>query len=719
VAIDRDDLNALADALDVSGIPGLAAAPRLVRAARRRNLVRNLRREVRAGLKRDARLAEEPTLAKQLAGDVAKQLVDPEFLAATRRLVETGDAATLPTLRAHLATHVATRSERLSSNELAAIAVEAMFGNLARSQRDLPTAIDVRASATESLLTDHIDRSSDRIAKLIAAGTTGPNLSMGFWALEWAPQGAHVALRNLGETAPGVLVQLQERVGDPADVDEVVALLEDWPDWLVAGGMHAAAAVAKLCEQGGCWQDAAVAWERGAYATTGSDQAAFFVRTAIAHQVAGAPERYREFIEKARAIDPNHPRLLLEELDADQDPDQQLATLERVETDDVELGALAELHRCLAYLVKEDLASARGALERAEAVAPSMVQVKQCRVNLTVQEGRSAAASDRAINGPAVAEALASALELREEMLSQRRFEEAGRLLMLAVDAAMLGSEPARATELIDAVTDDELAPGVNSEVLAEAALRCSRYDTAARCIATAPPSLAKRRIAALSRAMTGHSDTVLEAVGELEDLARGDDQDEALKAASSRAILSIEKPQLGWDEGAEHVMAGQGHLRGSVGSKAMFLAQSGQPEDAMELLEASSAERWALEAMVRVSKRWGRKSERRRAAERLLAIGPDQGMRLECAQALAAAGELERGRDVALQVAHEHSAPVPLRCSAYRLLMQIVGNDLGDWARAGDFHDEWTSLAPGDDDASAWMVRVYARRPQTEPVDL
>lgn len=70
-------------------------------------------------------------------------------------------------------------------------------------------------------------------------------------------------------------------------------------------------------------------------------------------------------------------------------------------------------------------------------------------------------------------------------------------------------------------------------------------------------------------------------------------------------------------------------------------------------------------------------------------------------------AGDYERAREVLLGPARDPSAPPVSRAEAYRLLLRIVGNELGEWEFAKVLLDEWLDLAPGDPNASAWMPRV------------
>jgi hypothetical protein len=175
--------------------------------------------------------------------------------------------------------------------------------------------------------------------------------------------------------------------------------------------------------------------------------------------------------------------------------------------------------------------------------------------------------------------------------------------------------------------------------------------------------------------------------------------------------LLAVTKPQLGWSEVAEQTLAAapDDHTRLSVGAKAMNLALRGDARGAMDLLEPHAQERWALEAMVRVTKIWGAAPRRAEAAERLLARGPDQPMQLECGQALAADAQFERAREILVRLSGDHSAPKSVRTIAFHLSMLVAGRELGDWNQAAELLSGWIEMAPRDPGISAWQVALAA----------
>ena len=132
--------------------------------------------------------------------------------------------------------------------------------------------------------------------------------------------------------------------------------------------------------------------------------------------------------------------------------------------------------------------------------------------------------------------------------------------------------------------------------------------------------------------------------------------------------------------------------------------------EAAQQVLEPYS-EPWALATKVRIALTKDAPQEAIiAAAEELLAIGPSHLMRVEIGRAFARGRDFPRARQVLIGVAREPGAPQMVRADAYEFLMEVVGNDLGEWELAAELHGEWVELKPADPRLPKWAPRIASR---------
>jgi hypothetical protein len=559
---------------------------------------------------------------------------------------------------------------------------------------------------------EEVGESTDRILNAIDKSGIGKQPpAKHLLKIDLAPEGARKALQALGEVDTDLLARLQNEVGEPPDIQRATALVDEWPQWVAQGPVELLHGIARLIEQRGEWSRSTVVWERAALLVEGEKRAGLLVRAAIAAELAREFARHGELLDRAREIAPDHPRLILEEISEDDGPKEQLAALDRVQTDEPELAALASLQRSLVFLSQGDFRAARKEIEAANLRVPGMIQTKLCHINVVIREARAAVGDDRPYDAPELEVAAEQAGDLRTELLAQRRFEESGGLLALQADALLLSGQSAVARDLFEDVEEEELIAHNGAEVIADAAIRADRPRDARRFIEHADiETAAVERIRLLAIALSGMSEEVIAARARLEDLA-GQDGEDAVHAASCLAILAIDKPQLGWSETAERVLSANGEDRLAVGAKAAYLARRGNPYEAMAVLEPKAGERWALEAMVGVAKIWGPGPRRAEAAERLLARGPDQPMQLECGQAFAADGQFERAREVLVRLAGDHSAAKSIRSLAFDYSIRVVGRELDDWDHAEELLQQWSETLPGDPRISSWQPAIANHR--------
>jgi hypothetical protein len=167
------------------------------------------------------------------------------------------------------------------------------------------------------------------------------------------------------------------------------------PDVLAGVSWRFWVAVTRVAERSGDWSAGADGWLRIAELRGGDVRS--IINAAIAAGVGGDDERKRRLLDRARAIDADHPKLRLEESFDCPRAEDQLAKLEGVTSDDDGEQALIDLNRAIAYMQLPDLDAAEASLRRAEesAVAEDLLQLDVVRANLTVQRSRLATGRQR------------------------------------------------------------------------------------------------------------------------------------------------------------------------------------------------------------------------------------------------------------------------------------------------------------------------------------
>lgn len=308
-------------------------------------------------------------------------------------------------------------------------------------------------------------------------------------------------------------------MGDPAEPERVESVIAGWPGELAGGSAELVMAIARQAERLGCWSSASSAWERLARRYEGPPLADHLARAAIDAGVAGDLDRREELLNAAEAEHPSGVRARLERLDDHAEPEEQLAELAQLQTDDEPLASLIAAHMARASMLIPDLKSAEAHLQEAARLEPGSVTVRTMQVNLRVQRARLALRDDRDFSLIEARQAAEEALELRQSLLSMRRFEESGRLLMLAADVHAVQRDPRSAAQVLAAATEDEIRAPDGAEVLGDAALRTGDHHLALRFTENVRPNDGVRRIRATAKVDVGGRDRI-EGLTVLEELA-------------------------------------------------------------------------------------------------------------------------------------------------------------------------------------------------------
>jgi hypothetical protein len=287
------------------------------------------------------------------------------------------------------------------------------------------------------------------------------------------------------------------------------------------------------------------------------------------------------------------------------------------------------------------------------------------------------------------------------------RWEESGRLLMMAADARSLLRDRDGARNVLEEALPEEVAAPQGAAVLGDAALRAGAPQLALRFVEGAEFDDGLRRIAASARADIGLARA--EALTELEELALGKGA-EAAAAAAARLVLCMSPVLASWNEDVAKVLEGGAYDRYVHSLRAMALAIR-DPTAAQALAADLPEQAWGAEVRLRVAGIADDQDGMVAAAKEFLGHSPDGAGRLIAAQALARTGDCERAGEIAHSVARDPNCPAMVRSDGFHIAMMTLA-DRNFWSQAADTWEEWRDLGFSelprfDGRISAWQVRV------------
>jgi hypothetical protein len=527
--------------------------------------------------------------------------------------------------------------------------------------------------------------------------------------LAWAPEALRGVLQQLADEDQTAFLQLRDLVGEPPQTETVLANVDQPAAWLAEAPPAVWQALALMAERAGEWSPASRAWEQAASLEPDDHRAAgYLVSGAASAQVVDDEDGYQSLLTRASARQPQHPRLRLEQvrdLPASEQLEQ-LAEVEGVEAADV---ALIAAHKALAALLLPDIEQAERLVEQAVSAAAESVAAQAVAINLAVQRARLNTLEGRPQQAAPLRQANRDALALRDRLLRQRRWQESGRVLMLAADALALQGDFAAARELLTQATPEERAERDIADVLGNAALRALGPREAFMLTEGSEPANGIRRIRATATLELGGSPAHRAgSIAALDELIESGGE-EASEAAFARLDDALGHGD--WSDAAATWLATHGHERVAVILEALYLGRRRAAwEEAYALVESHQPAPWAAIARLRVATSWGRHSAMRTAADAVMAVGPGQALKVECGRAYARIGEFDRAREVLMQVATDDNASGVVRAEAYFLLVSIVGPRLGQWNLAGSLLREWIKVRPGDSRASTFAPTIAHR---------
>jgi hypothetical protein len=638
-------------------------------------------------------LSRNEDIPHEIRGALADRLfyllADPNFRSPLDDYLGRLDSSAVPEL------------EEFVRNAVAALAdTSAVESVTAAAMRDLQHAINRAKKSDRDALLLQSERTLSEIQDV--ARRTAP---VALLDVDWAPDWPQRALRKLGKEAPGELVELRNRVGTGEDPEKVTELISEPDPWTAQASEHTWEALARFAEHHGEWLLARRAWQR-ALAKTGSDsrRVTLHVQMAMNAGIAGDDGLYNEEMTAARAIDPHHPRVRLEDVIHNAHslgPEKVLAELADLSFDDPVTRAVVEAQRALAYLLIPDVASARRHVEAARVQDADILQVQMVEACVVIHENRVAVTTGTPIDAAELEAAAAKCLEIRERLLRQRRPEESARLLMLAADSSSFIGDREKAAELLRSATDEERFAGVGDEALADAALRALDEDLAVALLhPDKPDNDCRRRIRAQAAIISDTADHAA-AGAELDDLVESSES-ERHNAAVQRLLGSVVR-RLDWSARAEEVLRDE-YRREAVLLKVAWLTERGRFEEVEPLLAPDLHESWAREALFKAAARSGQFKVAAEAAKQFLERHtPSQDLRLQFGFVFADTGDLSRARAELRAVADDARAPADSRARAFGALSEIT-YDTGD---RFDLLQRWKSEFPDDPAVAVEFARL------------
>jgi tetratricopeptide (TPR) repeat protein len=502
---------------------------------------------------------------------------------------------------------------------------------------------------------------------------------------------------------------LDPLLADPHPAVRAAAWIADPPVPVAAGSWQLWVAITRIAERGGHWGTAVDGWLRIAAMRDADGELRATVNASIAAGIDRDQDRADELLERARAKDPDHPKVRLQDVGKMQEPAEQLEALAGLESENEDEQALIELNRALAHVQMDAFDEAERALRRAEQYgAARLTQLPVVRANLAVQRNRINAGRGHPIDGRALEAAQRECLAARETLIGEHRFAESVRALMLAVDAVAMRTDFAGAETLLQLATEDEIAAEDGSGVLGDAALRCMVPRLALRFTERADDSPERRRIRAAASLRLRQNIEANRA--ELRALALGHSDEAGMAAFAYSRDAAFHRGT--WDAEVGAVLSAVSPIE-AVTLEAWYLARSMRYDEARTLLARHEPAHWALQLLFTLAD-LADHPDALELVPRVLASNPDRHQRLRCAAVLLRDGQSARAEDAARQVAQDESAPIAERSDGYDQLVQVLAAD----KRWRDAHFElagWARVDATDERLNAWQVRVGNRLSRRE----
>lgn len=547
--------------------------------------------------------------------------------------------------------------------------------------RNVRTDVPVLAAALESVLDSRAVSVPPRVV-----------------SLDWAATDVKSDLGKLKDTNRPAFDGITG-LGTPPNPEMIEVTVRHPPPWLAEADGFVWDVLARVAQKAGAWAAAASAWKAAADRQGRDDQLRSLIAGSVAAVIGNDDERERAFLTEAAELAPDHPRVLLADISDALPGQEQLEALERLRPNHPEDRALIAGRMCLACMMVGDIDRAREHAGVVEENSPGSSMTRSLLICLTVQAGRMGVLHGTPLSTPELRTASEAALEARDTLIAERRWSEAGRMLMLAADAVAVLGERDEASKLLARAREEELATDDDVIVLAECSMgRAMDAGLTLRFIRNADqtnPHVRLVRAEALE-----DIGTLLqreEALRTFEDLVH-EDGDVASIAAFYRLSCTIGDRPARWHETSFEYLMNNGHEKAAITVRVHHLTQVHRDyEEADKILAPYLDHTWAKAGRVRLALTWRDPDVLKQAANDLLSVGPIQTYRYDAGRAFVLAQDDQRAREIFIGIATDLAAPPALRADAYDQLLKIAFS-VADWEQAKRWHEEWVKVRPGDE---------------------
>jgi tetratricopeptide (TPR) repeat protein len=516
---------------------------------------------------------------------------------------------------------------------------------------------------------------------------------------DW-PSAPEDALRRASAADGPGLANLNEALRDKDEVVELPRLMRNPRAWMTALSSQAWELIAVMSEENGLWEESQQAW-LAARERPGADFAGCSVRAAEAAIGVGDGACAVALLEEARAHDPSHPRVALQDALTEEDSETALAALSAIEGADTATAAMVDIVKARVHLALRDTKRAHESLAAARQLGAKKTASYRLTETAVALAEMLAEAHPSAQRADEIAD---KSLGLEAQLLSRRQPSQAGEARTQASAGYMLVGDYDTARRILaDAVELYADQPADPRLTVSMAAGQLESFDVVEALVRPEDANARAQYLRAMGGAHGGEHERT-SAAAELDGLLGSEHEHIRDLAAMELLLLAGTAPDIDWNQKAEAVVTAK-DSRTAVALKAFWFERTGNPAEAERELLRHSDEAWALRELMRVS---GRATEWEKAAgyaDALLRGETDWASYLSAAEAFHLSGDQERAMTEFGKLANNQDAPVAIRAAAYRRLVApaVNGRDYGEVLR---LVRPWLELQPNDADAG-WVEAV------------
>ena len=431
------------------------------------------------------------------------------------------------------------------------------------------------------------------------------------------------------------------------------------------------------------------------------------VRAAAMAQVHAGEDRFRERLDQARALAPEHPGLAIAEARASRDGKWVLNRVANVAPENAQETALLHITRAQAHLALGDEQSATAELEEARLADRSNVAVREFESILPVVLAQDQLRRGQRANRRALLEAAEGFASLRQGLEEKARWDEAAQFAARTAEAYALAEEFEQAEAVIASVKrPDQLGPEARTD-LGRAALVTRRPELVLSFIEADDLRPEARLLRAEAEALGGDATARQAAVASLAELLEADDEAIRQNAAFALLAASATEDDVAWNEDAAKLVAAARPMTAAL-LRAEHLWRNGEHEAAVEALLPHAGERQALRRLrdyAAQDKDFEKALDRSRS---LIKQEPNALDRLTHAAILRDSGDEAEAKKEWRAIAEDKDLADQHRADAFRSLMELVGPR--DYGAMRDLARDWHDQLPKSTEAVWHLAYALAR---------